>query len=370
MKTTRTLNRRSLTRYLLQAVTLGAIASVGVFVFTVREDSWEQIKQFHWPLLPVLFGTVFLAWISNGGRIMILSRALGYNLKFRQAIAVSMSAEFGIAATPAGVGGTVLRLALLRQANIPLTKGGSMLAADVAVDLAFFALITPIAIFVILKDPFFGGLLQEADDLHVIGAISAVVLITAGLVFLVSRPAIQRAMQRRAGSFAYGRRKRWPARIRSVRWAASRSTRRIITSLRFIFLRRRGALIVDFFFASIQWCCRYSLLPLVLYAFGTTTNPFPLFLIQGILFSLSLVIVLPGGGGSVEVFAGIILPQFTSLALVGVVLMTWRFFSYHLYLLGGGLMFFWTCSRLNRVFPQRENIEPASSLGVEFEDRP
>jgi uncharacterized protein (TIRG00374 family) len=369
MKTSRTLNRRSLTRYLLQAVTLGAIASVGVFLFTVREDSWEQIKQFHWPVLPVLFGAVFLAWICNGGRILILSRALGYNLKFRQAIAVSMSAEFGIAATPAGVGGTVLRLALLRQANIPLTKGGSMLAADVAVDLAFFALITPIAIFVILKDPFFGGLLQEADDLHVIGAISAVVLITAGLFFLVSRPATQRAMQLRAGSFAYGRRKRWPARIRSVRWAASRSTRRIITSLRFIFLRRKGALIIDLFFASIQWCCRYSLLPLVLYAFGTTTNPFPLFLIQGILFSLSLVIVLPGGGGSVEIFAGIILPQFTSLALVGVVLMTWRFFSYHLYLLGGGLVFFWTCSRLNRVFPQRAEIEPAPSLGVELEDR-
>jgi uncharacterized protein (TIRG00374 family) len=369
MRTSRTLNRRSLTRYLLQAVTLGAIASVGVFIFTVREDTWEQIRQFHWPLLPVLFGTVFLAWACNGGRIMILSRALGYNLKFRQAIAVSMSAEFGIAATPAGVGGTVLRLALLRQANIPLTKGGSMLAADVAVDLAFFTLITPIAIFVILKDPFFGGLLQEADDLHVIGAISAVVLITVGLVFLISRPRVQRAIQRRAGSFAYGRRKRWPARIRSVRWAAARSTRRVITSLRFIFLRRRGALIIDFIFASIQWCCRYSLLPLVLFAFGTTANPFPLFLIQGILFSLSLVFVLPGGGGSVEIFAGILLPQFTSLALVGVVMMTWRFFSYHLYLLGGGLVFFWTCSRLNRVFPQRENIEPASSLGVDLEGR-
>jgi uncharacterized protein (TIRG00374 family) len=324
------------------------------------------MRQFHWPLLPVLFGTVFLAWICNGGRVLVLSRALGYKMSFHQAIAVSLSAEFGIAATPAGVGGTVLRLALLRQANIPLTRGGSMLAADVTVDLAFFSLITPVAVFVILKDPTFGGLLQEADDLHVIGLISALALVAVGLIFLLTRSRVQRHLQDWSGRFAIGRRKRWPTRIRATRWALARSYRRIFTSLAFIFRRRKGALLIDFGLASVQWCCRYSLLPLVLFAFGTHANPFPLFLIQGILFSLSLIFVFPGGGGSVEIFAGIILPQFAPLALVGVILMTWRFFSYHLYLLGGGIVFFWTCSRLNRIFPQRNRSETATSLGVDL----
>ena len=183
----------------VEPTALGAIASVGVFLFTVRDDTWQQIQQFHWPMLPVLFGTVLVAWMCNGGRILVLARALGYKLNYRQAISVSLSAEFGIAATPAGVGGTVLRLALLRQANISLTKGGSMLAADVAVDLAFFSLITPAAIFVILKDPAFGGLLEEADNLHVIGLMAAVILITVGLIHLIIRPGFQRILQRLAG---------------------------------------------------------------------------------------------------------------------------------------------------------------------------
>lgn len=370
MKPARTLNRKTLVRYLLQAMALGGIATVGVFFFTLREDTWEQMRRFQWTLLPVLFGTVGVAWLCNGGRVLVLSRALGHNLTYRQAMAVSLSAEFGIAATPAGVGGTVLRLALLRQANIPLTRGGSMLAADVAVDLVFFSLLTPIALFLILKDPAFGGLLQEADDLDVIGLMSVLVGIVALAVFLVSRPRIQLALQRWAGAFAYGRRKRWPARIRGARWGVVRSTRRVIASLRFIFIRRRGSLLIDFILASIQWCCRYSLLPLVLLAFGIVSNPIPLFLVQGLLFSLSLVVVLPGGGGAVEILAGIILPQVAPLALVGVVLMTWRFFSYHLYLLGGGIVFFWTCSRLNRVFPQRNPLETTSSLGVELGDIP
>ena len=263
----------------------------------------------------------------------------------------------------------MLRLALLRQANIPLTKGGSMLAADVAVDLAFFSLITPAAVFVILKDPAFGGLLEEADNLHVIGAHGRGDP-DHGRPDLPGHPPglCNGSCNASAGRSAYGRHKRWPARILSIRWSFARSYRRVITSLRFIFLRRKGALFLDFLLASVQWCCRYSLLPLVLVAFGTTANPLPLFLVQGILFSLSLLIVLPGGGGSVEVFAGIILPQFAPVALVGVILMTWRFFSYHLYLLGGGFVFFWTCSRLNRIFPQRNAIGGDVSLGVELND--
>ena len=205
MKPSRILNRKTLIRYLLQAMALGGIASVAVFVFTLREDTWQQMRQFHWPLLPVLFGTVFVAWICNGGRVLVLSRALGYKMSFHQAIAVSLSAEFGIAATPAGVGGTVLRLALLRQANIPLTRGGSMLAADVTVDLAFFSLITPVAVFVILKDPAFGGLLQEADDLHVIGLMSALALVAVGLIYLLTRSRVQRYLQNWSGRFALGR---------------------------------------------------------------------------------------------------------------------------------------------------------------------
>ena len=90
MKSLRILNRRTLTRYLLQAVALGAIASVGVFLFTVRDDTWQQIKQFHWPMLPVLFATVVVAWMCNGGRILVLARALGYKMNYRQAISVSL----------------------------------------------------------------------------------------------------------------------------------------------------------------------------------------------------------------------------------------------------------------------------------------
>ncbi|OPZ72343.1 MAG: hypothetical protein BWY82_01432 [Verrucomicrobia bacterium ADurb.Bin474] len=90
--------------------------------------------------------------------------------------------------------------------------------------------------------------------------------------------------------------------------------------------------------ASIQWTCRYGVLVLLLNAMGVSMDPLALFLLQGSLFALSLVVVIPGGGGSVELLSSLILnPMMGSSALVVVVL--WRFFTYYLYLLGGGIAF-------------------------------
>jgi uncharacterized protein (TIRG00374 family) len=63
-------------------------------------------------------------------------------------------------------------------------------------------------------------------------------------------------------------------------------------------------------------------------------------IVQGILFTVSLVLVVPGGGGSVELLALLILPHFIPKSLIGVVLLMWRFLTYHLNILVGGAAFF------------------------------
>jgi uncharacterized membrane protein YbhN (UPF0104 family) len=57
--------------------------------------------------------------------------------------------------------------------------------------------------------------------------------------------------------------------------------------------------------------------------------------------------VLPGGGGGVEVATSLVLRHFVRGPLVGVVLLLWRFFTYHLYLFTGGAVFFLICARLS-----------------------
>lgn len=73
----------------------------------------------------------------------------------------------------------------------------------------------------------------------------------------------------------------------------------------------------------------------------------PLMLLQGCLFFISLLVVVPGGGGSVELLSGAVLPLFAPVALVGPAVLLWRVATYHLYVLAGGATL-WLVSRGER----------------------
>lgn len=360
MKRGPTLNRQKMLRFVLQGVALGALATVIVLAFTLRAGTWQHLRNFPPLILPLLGGMVVLAWACNGARVWLMCRAAGHPLAYRQAIAVSLSTEFGIAATPAGVGGTVIRLTLLRQAGLPLTTAGSLLATDAAIDVLFFSLLTPFAIYFLLRDGLMKQLLGNSSDVHALLGLALIAGGVAVMVLLLRSAAFHRQIARLAGATEFGRRRRLAARHRQLRIAFQRNLRRVITSLAFLWRHRKGALLLNFSCASVQWCCRYMVLPVIILAVGFGVNPLPLFLAQGVLFAISLLVVAPGGGGSVELLTAVILPSFVSGNIVGVVLVVWRFFTYHLYILGGGAMFFYACQRMHRLFPAA--TEPAAAV--------
>ncbi len=332
-------------RWVLQGVALAGVAMVAVFVFTVKPETWTQLRAFNPLWIPLLVSLVFTAWACNGARVWLFCRALGYPIRYRTALQASMSQEFGVAATPAGIGGAVIRLSLLKRAGIPVAASGSMLASDAAIDVLFFACLAPFAAWVMLHDTLFEKLLAQVDS-HVliptlIGGGAACVL----AVVLLRSAWFHRLVERIAGATHFGRKKRLPARHRVLRRATSRTLTRMRDALALLWTRRKSALFLNFILASVQWTCRYSLLPLILFAMGTAVNPVPLFLAQGLLFMLSMLVVAPGGGGAVEIVAALILPAFVAVPLVGAVVLLWRLLTFNLYLLGGGTAFFFAVRR-------------------------
>jgi len=349
-------------RYGLQGLTLCILANALVLFFTVEDKTWEHIAMFNWRFAPLIVAVIFVAWLCNSGRIWINSRALGHKIKYLQAISVSMSTEFGIAASPAGMGGAALRLYLLKKARVPLTTSASMLAADVLVDLTFFGLLTPIALYFIICDQSWTGMFLELPGWQVLALASMVVIgITLMVLFFWSGLWVK-VINSIASATPHGRKHRWPGKFRYFRWAMKRSVRRAWLITRFLFRRRRSALLLNFSLATVQWLCRYGALPLILLAFDSLKNPFPLLFIQGFLFLLGMMLFLPGGGGGVEVATAFILGHFVPFSMVGLVLLLWRFCSYHLYLLGGGAVFFFVSGRMDTIFPTRDSRHKKTTI--------
>lgn len=337
---------RRLIRFGLQGVAIGLTIPAFVFFFTVEDETWEKLSLFHWSYLPLLLGMVGTAWLTNGLRTFILARALGHPLRYRRALGITLSMEFAIGATPGGVGGPITRLTFMKQAGIPITTGTSIMAADVAADLLFFLVLLPFGLLILLRDQLWVRI-GPYLDLSLISWIGAVLALFATgwcLLFLTrsGRRQVARFLDRIPG----GRRRRLRAHYRGAVWRAGRSWKRIRAVTFFLFARRRWSLIASFLLAVIQISCRYGVLPVLLLAFGVPENPLLLILLQGIIFALQLAVVVPGGGGAVEIVSLAILPLFAPLSIIALLVVFWRFFTFHLYLLAGGVAFYRNVRRI------------------------
>jgi glycosyltransferase 2 family protein len=349
---------KRLIRTAVQGAGLGAVILALIFIFTVDESTGEALRHFPVHTLFLLLGMLFLAWASIGARVLLNARALGYRISYKQAWIIGLSSEFGVAASPAGMGGAAVRMSLLRKFGVPLSAGTTITGADIVMDMLFFALLFPVGVYIIATDPAWSGLLQSMRRFPLLAA--ALILAPVGaliLTLLIRGGRLADDLHALTRGTALGQRARLGARLRVFRMKLRSYGRDTLAAAQFMYRRRKGVLLLNLALASLQWSCRYGVLPVILLALNADRNPFPLMLIQGLLFSISLLLVIPGGGGGIELLALFLLPLFVPKGLIGLVLFLWRVFTYYLYLFFGGLTLSWALHRLDRIFPEEHHAD-------------
>jgi uncharacterized protein (TIRG00374 family) len=325
----------------LQGLFISGVAAALVLLFTSSGAPLSLLRErVRWPFVPLLALPVLLSWSCNGLRFYLMCRCLGRPLSFRRTVSIAISSEFGIAASPGGVGGTAIRLSFLKKSGLPYAHGGALLAADVCIDLLFFVLITPFTLWALFH-------YLDLESLCFAGGIHPwtwlLVPLCTGLYF--RRKALFRLI-RATPLFSTCR---MAARIRLARKNLLHGFRQGRVAIALIFKHHRLPLVLNLLLTALQFASRYSVLPLAIWMLGIPVNPLPLIIIQGALFMISLAVVVPGGGGSVELLAAAALSPFVPAQLTGVAILLWRLFTYHFYLLFGGGVFVLTSRKLMRT---------------------
>lgn len=301
-----------------------ALAAGGLLIAgSVEPGTLRRLAASRWQAAPIVAALVAGWWCCHAGRVMVLARALGYPVHFRSALVVSLGTMLGTAATPSAVGAPLLRVTLSRRAGIPAGPAVAMLGLDSALDLAFFALLTPFAVLAMLRAPGWRSVLGSLSwpEPGIVAGAGAVVLLAAAVgVWLLRRSRDElTTLGRMRETLAVGRR-----------------TRAARTAIGLLLRHRRDAVALDFLLVALQWSCRYSTLPVLLWAVGHPLHAVPLILVQALLYAGSAAVVVPGGGGGVEAAAAFVLGQIVPSELVGVVVVAWRLVTYHSVLLVGG----------------------------------
>ena len=328
-------------RAALRGVVLAMAVGTAVFFFTVRSDTWARLGGARWGLLAGVPAMVALAWACNGTRTWLLAPVVARRIRWRAALGVTLSAEFALAATPGGVGGIPVRVALSRRLGIPPEAALAIVAADVAADVLFFSMLWPFAAVAV------AGLLARSG----LGAKLASGWEAAHPLAWLAGGGVMAALAAVLAARGW-RRRRAGGRLDRLAGGARRTAGNIARFWRLGKTRFAASVAV----AAVQWCCRYGVLPLTFYALGVEVPVLPLMLLQGCLFLISLLVVAPGGGGSVELLSGAVLPLFAPAALVGPALLIWRVATYHLYVLAGGVAL-WRQLRGGAVLPEEESAE-------------
>ena len=316
-------------RTALRGVVLAMATGTAVFWWTIKPDTWARLADARAGVLALVPLAVALAWACNGARTWLLAPVVAKRIRFRDALGVTLSVEFALAATPGGMGGPPVRVALSRRLGIPAEASLAIIAADVAADVMFFALLWPfaaVATTALLVRSGLGARLEEGwEAAHPAAWLAggAALAVLAGIV-----------------AWSVWRRRKPGGRLERAAGAARRTAAQVT-----LFWRRgKRRFAASVAVAAVQWTCRYGVLPLIFFAFGVEVPVLPLMLLQGCLFFISLLVVMPGGGGSVELLSGAVLPLFAPVALVGPAVLLWRVATYHLYVLAGGATL-WLLSR-------------------------
>jgi uncharacterized membrane protein YbhN (UPF0104 family) len=343
--------------WLAAAATLAALAGgVAVLLLTFEPGAFAALDRLGAPLALALLALVVAAWTAAALRLALLTRALGHPLTPRQAATAAVAAEFGSSASPAGVGGVAVRVGLLRSYRVPLAASTAVAGADFAIETTSGVLIgLGILIFALFRadsravlDELVTSEAARRASLPLLAAVAVLVAIGLATRWWLRRaardgelpePVARGGRGGRGGTAAPPRRRTLRQRLVLL----GRRSQGGLESVRVRLAVLRGhprTLALCLLLAGAQIVTRYSVLPVLVWAFTGESSPSLLFLVQGTVMAVAHVLVAPGGGGSVELGAGALLTAFLPSRLTGIVVILWRLYTYHLNLVVGGAVFF------------------------------
>jgi uncharacterized protein (TIRG00374 family) len=289
----------------------------------------ETLKRL-WALPPGLWAVVLamigLAWNANAVRLRLLLGGIGRPMGQAKAVATVVATEFAICATPAGTGGPVTLVVLLKRHGLNAAQGIALYAVDQLMDMLFFSTaLVAMGLYWVLIPARVEAIWQLAPLAALLGAgLIAVVLLTR-----FHRAALLAALFVLRKLHVKRRRRRRLVRV----FAEFRRGLTLIGG--FSKLRLFGVYLV----CVVHWLLRYSVLFVVVRGLGAHIGWAYSFLVQMLSLTVGQFTFLPGGSGGAELSATALLTPQLGAATAAAAVLAWRFATFHWYLIAGAPVF-------------------------------
>lgn len=317
-------------------ILLPTFIGIGVIAYMFsKEFSLEDLK-----MIPLTGNTIF--WIFVALCFMV-GRDLGFTIRYRyitekllswkQALKVTLLAEFGSAVTPSVVGGSSMAVLFLSKEKIPVGKSTAIVFVTMLLDEMFFVVVFPLLLLVIpFNELFYSG---NAFTTSIIALFIVAYLIKVLLCILLI-----------TGLFFKPQAVRWliikifrlPL-LRKWHYQAVVAGDDLIVSSREIRNKKFNFWKPLIFATILSWCSRYLVVNALFMAFFDVGNNLLIFARQFVMWVVMIISPTPGGAGVSEFIFGEYLGGFVPIVgLIPVIILLWRILTYYNYLFIGAFI--------------------------------
>ncbi|BBP03368.1 hypothetical protein TPL01_26880 [Sulfuriferula plumbiphila] len=310
----------------LWLVAFGLVLGLSIPLLYGGSGLFQRLATFPLSLLGVVLTMIFVGWNFNAGRLRLMLSGIGQPMAHGRALATVMATEFAFCATPAGSGGPLTYVFLLRRHGVPGSDGAALYALDVLMDMLFFTtalLVIALALFI------------QPEQLRAGWQLA----LLAGLLMSVMALAWLAARHHRSALLWGGKHLRKWRVSPAARRRLARMLLRFRQGLRLTLGLSRARLLAIYVLCVGHWLMRYSILYVLIVGLDRHISWAYSFLIQMLALTAGQFSMLPGGSGGVELSFTALLAPVLDHATLGAVLLMWRFTTYYWYLIAGAPVF-------------------------------
>ena len=123
----------------LTLVALGLVLGLGIAILYGGGGLFHRLEAFPLSVLGVVLTMIFVGWNFNAGRMRLMLSGIGKPMGHGRSLATVMATEFAICATPAGSGGLLTYVYLLKRHGAPASAAAAMYATDIMMDVLVFS---------------------------------------------------------------------------------------------------------------------------------------------------------------------------------------------------------------------------------------
>jgi uncharacterized protein (TIRG00374 family) len=270
------------------------------------------LRAISWSVFWILAASAVVSAVAKAAKLQFLQAALGVRLRFVRTFAITLVTDFAFLVSPLGAAGYGVNMGLLQRAGASWATATTVVAADQALDLTFFAVAVPISLLLAL--PSLAQITPTFSLPVAIGVLSSLVLLAC----------IAWAARRRvAVLFARARRRSPWLRAQAARWDRFRQSMHAQFALLMKGPKRRFAALLVL--TTLQWLLRYSALWFILLELGHRLPLGFVLAVQAVVLHAALWTGVPAGGGGGDLGLAAAFAPWVPGTDMATALVLWRF---------------------------------------------